>query len=115
MKYRKKPVIVQAFQMTKEFWESKEEHPLWFEDAIDKGVACPYSEDEDSEYETWWGVIKTLEGEHRVSWDDWVIRGVKGELYPCKPDIFEKTYESCMSTPYPIEGKETLNKEPKWK
>ena len=38
-------------------------------------------------------VIDTLAGEHLVSWGDWIIRGVKGELYPCKNDIFEATYE----------------------
>lgn len=37
--------------------------------------------------------IWTLEGDHTVSWGDWIIRGVKGELYPCKSDIFEATYE----------------------
>jgi hypothetical protein len=37
--------------------------------------------------------IKTLEGVHHVSVGDYVIQGVKGELYPCKPDIFEMTYE----------------------
>ena len=37
--------------------------------------------------------IKTLEGIMRASCGDWIIRGVKGELYPCKPDIFESTYE----------------------
>ena len=37
--------------------------------------------------------IGTLEGHHLVSWDDWIIRGVKGELYPCKPDIFDVTYD----------------------
>lgn len=38
-------------------------------------------------------LIQTLEGEMRVSINDWVIKGVKGEFYPCKPDIFEQTYE----------------------
>jgi hypothetical protein len=38
-------------------------------------------------------IIKTLEGEMTVSPGDWIIQGVNGELYPCKPDIFEKTYE----------------------
>ncbi len=37
--------------------------------------------------------IATLEGEMNVSVGDWVIKGIKGEFYPCKPDIFEKTYE----------------------
>lgn len=37
--------------------------------------------------------IKTLEGDHRADIGDWIIKGVQGELYPCKPDIFEQTYE----------------------
>jgi hypothetical protein len=37
--------------------------------------------------------IRTLEGEMTGSKDDWIIKGVKGEFYPCKPDIFEATYE----------------------
>ena len=37
--------------------------------------------------------IDTLEGEMRADCGDWIIQGVKGEFYPCKPDIFEKTYE----------------------
>lgn len=37
--------------------------------------------------------IKTLEGQHIASKGDWIIKGVNGEFYPCKPDIFEKTYE----------------------
>ncbi len=39
-------------------------------------------------------IIPTLEGEMRASPGDWIIRGVQGELYPCKPDIFEATYEA---------------------
>lgn len=39
-------------------------------------------------------VIKTLEGEMRADLWDWIIRGVKGEFYPCKPDIFEATHEA---------------------
>ena len=39
------------------------------------------------------GVIDTLEGKHVVSPGDWIIRGVAGEFYPCKPDIFKKTYD----------------------
>ena len=38
-------------------------------------------------------MIATLEGDMKVSENDWVIRGVQGELYPCKPNIFEMTYE----------------------
>ena len=39
-------------------------------------------------------VVSTLEGDMKISKDDWVIKGVKGEFYPCKPDIFEKTYDA---------------------
>lgn len=38
-------------------------------------------------------IIKTLEGDHYTFIGDWIIRGIKGEFYTCKPDIFEKTYE----------------------
>jgi hypothetical protein len=41
-------------------------------------------------------VIDTLEGEMRADPGDWIIRGVKGEFYPCKPDIFEATYEGVL-------------------
>lgn len=40
------------------------------------------------------GVIPTLEGDMRADLGDWIIRGVQGEFYPCKPDIFEQTYEA---------------------
>ena len=38
-------------------------------------------------------IIPTLEGDHTANKGDWIIKGVKGEFYPCKPDIFEATYE----------------------
>jgi len=38
-------------------------------------------------------IIPTLEGDHLANIHDWIIKGVKGEFYPCKPDIFEMTYE----------------------
>lgn len=42
----------------------------------------------------WVGIlVTTLEGNHRADIGDWIIKGVKGEFYPCKPDIFEETYE----------------------
>lgn len=44
-------------------------------------------------------VIHTLEGDHHASVGDWIIRGVKGEFYPCKPDIFEQTYTETNSEP----------------
>jgi uncharacterized protein (UPF0303 family) len=56
-KYRKKPVIIDAYQADEELF------------------------------------IETLEGTMRANPGDWIIKGVKGEMYPCKPDIFEQTYE----------------------
>lgn len=80
-KYRKKPVVIEAWQIG-----SDETWPNWLEEAICNGsVLMPLNED-------WW-VVKTLEGDHIASLDDYIIQGVKGELYPCKPDIFEQTYE----------------------
>lgn len=57
LKFRKKPVVVEAYQTQKEL------------------------------------IIKTLEGDMKASIGDWIITGINGEEYPCKPDIFEKTYE----------------------
>ena len=48
--------------------------------------------------------IPTLEGMHLARQGDWVIKGVKGELYPCKPDIFELTYEPVTDSPVPDLG-----------
>lgn len=94
MKFRKLPVVIEAFQMTRERRTDNRDWPEWLNCAWnmerDEAGAC---------YPTVPGTgdgelsIRTLEGEHFVSWGDWIIRGVKGELYPCKPDIFAATYE----------------------
>ena len=70
MKFRKKPVVIEATQ-----WFKDGDHP-----AVVK-VTDGYA------------VVKTLEGNMVVTPGDWIITGVKGEHYPCKPDIFEMTYE----------------------
>jgi len=75
MKYRKKPVVVEAVQ-----WFGFKEGPH------DLGIV-PYNPD------TNLGWIETLEGGHAVTPGDYIITGIKGEKYPCKPDIFELTYE----------------------
>lgn len=103
MKYRKKPVVVDAVQITAADWNGKtfdgcpfSELPEWLVSALDAGdvrAVCPNCTD----YAGW--EIQTLEDGHdgRVkhigSPGDYIIRGVAGELYPCKPDIFEATYE----------------------
>lgn len=83
MRYRKKPVVVDAYK-----WNvnSESDGPPWFCDAIKDGrVRLDYIRN------CLW--IATLEGEHMATPGDYIICGVKGELYPCKPDIFEMTYE----------------------
>jgi hypothetical protein len=77
MKFRKKPVIIEAHR-----WEGKN-YPF-FLDFI--GVGIDQSFDQAL-------IIHTLEGDMRAEKGDWIIKGVKGECYPCKPDIFEQTYE----------------------
>lgn len=86
--YRKKPVVVQAFQLTQERWLCNDEWPYWMHKAWAYDVLYP-------EFVNGKRIptIRTLEGNHTVSIGDFIIQGVNGELYPCKPDIFEKTYE----------------------
>jgi hypothetical protein len=89
MKFRKKPVVVEAVQYTRSFrW------PDWFHDAVSANNVTTYGTGKSaSPTGPCFCLIKTLEGTHLCDENDWVIRGVKGELYPCKPDIFETTYE----------------------
>ncbi len=83
-KYRKKPVVIEAMQYLREknigkvmdwFAENDSSRELKFDP-----VANEY-------------VIKTLEGEHLLTYGDFIIKGIAGEFYPCKPDIFHATYE----------------------
>ncbi len=81
-KYRKKPVVIEAirlgytpYRMITEFC------PAIQLIRADRGSAIVFA------------VIPTLEGDMRAEPGDWIIRGVQGEFYPCKPDIFEQTYE----------------------
>ena len=91
-KYRKKPIVIEAFQF-KYLPASPGQWPEWFLVAYrkDKGT-------EGSVYLHTNGllVIWTLEGILEISPEDFVIKGIKGELYPCKPDIFKATYESVV-------------------
>jgi len=79
MKFKKKPVVIDAIQ-----WKGNN-----LSEIAALGGAREYGQDflgEDL-------IIHTLEGNMTASKGDWIIKGVKGELYPCKPDIFEETYE----------------------
>lgn len=91
-KYRKKPVIIEAFQYNGNLNREDGNYvPDWAVNAFKNGemyyVRVSLNEPPCELY------IDTLEGAHHVSVDDYIIRGVNGELYPCKPDIFKKTYE----------------------
>ena len=81
MKYRKKPVVIEAIKWTGYSKCLKTLLPI--ENAIE-----PSEITEDRKL-----IIHTLEGNMTAEINDWIIKGVKGELYPCKPDIFEQTYE----------------------
>ena len=84
-KYRKKPVVIEAVQWTGDNFEEIQKMLI---NADENRVIMPHpNEDEDSL------LIATLEGEMRADKGDYIIKGVKGEFYPCKPDIFEATYE----------------------
>jgi len=81
--FRKKPVVIEATQ-----WFKVGDHPnvkhATMEQAAGLTPGVPWKN---------CGWIKTIEGGHVVNPGDWIITGVKGEQYPCKPDIFEATYE----------------------
>jgi len=85
-KFRKRPVVIEAEQWlgTRESW-----------DAIMAMGSVPWKAEPmgraSNDYSF---LIHTLEGDHLASQGDWIIKGVNGEFYPCKPDIFAKTYEA---------------------
>jgi len=95
-KFRKKPVVIEATQFS-------------YIDGIDGKKTIKFAESiglsRNKGYSKLWE-IETLEGWHIVSNGDWIITGVKGEKYPCKPDIFETTYEPAhqLFEPRPDEG-----------
>lgn len=87
MKYRKKPVIIDAEIYSRGMEDGFACYELTgkFIGYFDKNGAIPRVQCRPA--------IKTLEGFHEISEGDYIITGVKGERYPCKPDIFEMTYE----------------------
>lgn len=90
MKFRKKPVVIEAWKFV------TRDHPdftpaatiNWMQEALNNGMVNSFGGDDPHL------VIKTLEGNMRGDLGDWIIQGVKGEIYPCKPDIFTATYEA---------------------
>lgn len=82
-KYRKKPVIVEAFQVTQELLDQKGWSEEYIVDESNRKI----------KYRLDHVIIETLEGEMIADIGDYIIIGIKGEAYPCKPDIFKLTYE----------------------
>jgi hypothetical protein len=95
-KFRKKPVVIEAFRM------GIDARPDWFQDKVtaneiitfgvlkieDDGTGNPF------EFHKTGCIITTLEGDMTGEYGDYIIQNVKGEVYPCKPDIFLLTYEA---------------------
>jgi len=80
-KFRKKPIVIEAIQ--------------WNGSNGDYAAVQALDENGAVSFEPIGGLyITTLEGDMRADIGDWIIKGVKGELYPCKPDIFKATYEA---------------------
>ena len=77
-KFRKRPVVIEAVQIME---------PATPTDIIE---FCPTARIVCAKM---WMEIPTLEGVHRADYGDWIIKGIAGEFYPCKPEIFAKTYE----------------------
>lgn len=94
-KYRKKPVVIDAFQMTKERRMDNSAWPSWLHSAWNFPDNTPGALQRVSYANSLPDVLEivTLEGKMLIDWDDWIIQGVTGELYPCKPHIFAATYE----------------------
>lgn len=90
-KYRKKPVVIEAITFDELVAHGKAQKDANIVDGMPwsfKYAGHPITHENDTCY-----IIPTLEGDHKMGPTDMLITGVKGEIYPCKLDIFEKTYE----------------------
>lgn len=92
MKYVKKPIVVEAVQFNK-----AGDHPAVKKATFSRNGKCVWCEGDlyhigGNGVRTGW-YIPTLEGGHEVTLGDYIITGIQGEQYPCKPDIFHKTYD----------------------
>lgn len=102
-RYVKKPIVIEAERWLKVTYDreaghgnSESHHPIYHLDVgyfrhphVPKESKCKHCEHTMHDH----GWIDTLEGGHIVCPGDWIIRGIAGEMYPCKPDIFNDTYE----------------------
>lgn len=87
MKFRKKPVVIEAFQY------GIDNQPAWFRDKVSSDDIICYCKYGLLIPKNCFCEIKTLEGTMTANYSDYIIQGVNGEIYPCKADIFDKTYE----------------------
>ena len=86
-KFRKKPVVIETIQY---LGAENEEEVIRFADSEERPVKWSLEDGL---------IITTLEGSHRADVGDYIIKGVQGECYPCKPDIFDETYEEVTYEP----------------
>lgn len=84
--YRKKPVVIEAFKLG-------ESAPDWFHDAVSRNDIITNLFTDATKQTCGTITIRTREGDMTGVAGEWIIRGVQGEIYPCKPDIFAATYE----------------------
>jgi thiol-disulfide isomerase/thioredoxin len=111
-KFRKKPVVIEAVQLR---WTTWCEVCEFLGDIISpanpaREIPAEQASDTCGEVGSFFIAltIPTLEGDHTALHGDWIIRGVKGEFYPCKPDIFAATYESVEDAEKAVDGKRLL-------
>ena len=97
MKYRKIPVVIEAFQYNGSLLDDSGKclKPDWIEEARNNETLVVEMKGGRRKSGIY---IRTLEGEMHVDVGDYIIQGVNGEIYPCKPDIFEKTYVKVEDT-----------------
>ena len=100
MRYRKKPVEIEAMQ-----WDgsipSAQAILRWAGDAVGFRSEQHGHPEESKRSRKDWLIIRTIEGVMNAQPNDWIIKGVKGEFYPCKPDIFVATYEPAATQSAP--------------
>ena len=102
--YRKKPVVIEArqFETNNGNSEHMDELVKWIND--NPQDTFPRLTGDIASHDGTFIYIRTLEGTMTADCKDWIIRGVKGEFYPCKPDIFEATHEPVVADTAPAEG-----------
>lgn len=86
-KFVKRPIEIEAFVLGDEW-------PDWWANAVADNVVTTHNNNSRWRDGPDYAIIATLEGDHKASRGDWIIKGIQGEIYPCKPDIFNLTYEA---------------------